>query len=439
MDDLKKRLGNAAILAGQMTRKGTNAPSEYGGKREAYYAAETSAFRSRIAKYASDVYRARVQGLNPDDFFAWCVRDIRMADIVNPSASIQKQMDNVKNIMFTDGGIEYLPRGAKIEAAGNTWLVTNPQNISSVGASGIVERCRAVWNFLDWYGNVCSEPLVVNDDMIRANAQDPQEITLVTKGYLNVKCQYNEATRQLDTNSRMILGSGAYHVTGYSDFMQEFTGDYDSVRMLEFTLRYEDPIYEIDDMERHVAGGKNFRWAIDVSGNSSMKAGARQALMVQSVRNGERVESSYEHPIYYHFSSSDESVATVDQKGVVTAKMAGSCEITVWVEQNPDLQSVFRLFVAESESAEVAFLSCIPDFLNAYDSVTLEAAYFENGEKSEAMLEWELGGAEEGSWSYLVDGNRVTIDCWSASVTPLMVKARYGDHSATADIKLRGI
>lgn len=439
MDDLKKRLANAAILAGQTVHRQTNAPAEYGGKIASGYAAATGMFRGKIAKYASDVYHARVQGLDPDNFFAWSVRDIRMADVINPSASIQKQMDNVKNVLFTDGRIEYLPRGAKIEAAGNTWLVTNPQNISSVGATATVERCRAVWNFLDWYGNVCSEPLVVNDDMLRANAQDPQEITLVTKGYLNVKCQYNEATRQLDTNSRMILGSGAYHVTGYSDFMQEFTGDYDSVRMLEFTLRYEDPIYEIDDMERHVAGGKNFSWAVELSGNASMKMGAQQTLAVASVRNGVCVEGSLARPIYYHFVSSDESIATVDQSGVVTANAAGACEITVWVEQNPNLQSVFQLTVAQSDPAGVEFLTAVPAYLDAYDSVTLEAAYFEDGKKSDVALQWELGGAEKGSWSYLADGNRVCIDGWGASAAPLTITARHGACSATAEIRLRGI
>ena len=42
-------------------------------------------------------------------------------------------------------------------------------------------------------------------------------------------------------------GTGAYKVTGYSDFHTEFTGDYGSLRLLYFTIRYEEPNYSIDD------------------------------------------------------------------------------------------------------------------------------------------------------------------------------------------------
>ncbi len=439
METLKKRLENAGALAGQTLHGASNAPAEYRKLRSFGYAEATGAFYARTAKYASDVYRARVQGLDPDDFFTWCVRQIRVADVIDPSASLLGRMDNIKNIMFIDDAISYLPRGAKIEAAGNTWLVTNPQNISTGGATAIVERCRAVWNYLDWYGNVCSEPLVIDDNMLRANAIDPQEITLVTKGYVNVKCQYNEATRQLDTNSRMILGRGAYHVTGFSDFLREFTDRDDSVHMLEFTLRYEAPIGEMDDMQRHVAGGKLFRWELELSASGSMNIGRQQVLAVRSVRNGEVVNGSFEHPVYYNFMSSDDSVATVDSGGTVTAVAEGRCEITVWLEQNPQVQRVLPIEVAGERADGVEFLSPVPEVLRAYSCVTLEAAYVENGEPGSGTVGWEYGGAAPGSYSCREEGNRLTVSGWAASAAPLTITARCEGHSATASIKLRGI
>lgn len=164
-------------------------------------------------------------------------------------------------------------QGTKINTMGCTWLVTNPSNLSNTVGNGIAQRCNAVWNYLDYYGNVMSEPIVVENLRAHASTPDDQQSALITKGYFVLVMQYNEATAQLDTNSRIILGTAAYVITGYSDFSQEFTGDYSTIRLLSFDARYEEPNYVIDDMENHVAGGKTFSWEIGISGPPSLKVG----------------------------------------------------------------------------------------------------------------------------------------------------------------------
>ena len=251
-----RSMKDAMMAGGGMMAFPTNAPKQYADRQRQYFSSETKTFTQQKARYASDYVRARVQGLDPEDIYAWQTRLIRMADVVRPSAALLRRIDNYKMILFADRDIEYITPGSKIETMGSTWLVTNPENTSGSDGSGIVERCNAVWNHYDAEGNLLSEPLVVTNRRADADDSDAQVSGLITKGYFNAIAQYNGQTAQISTNTRMVLGSTAFRVTGLpADFMQEFTGDYGSVRMIEFRLRYEEPNEAIDDMENHVAEG----------------------------------------------------------------------------------------------------------------------------------------------------------------------------------------
>lgn len=249
---------NALLLAGGLNPIVTNNPTQYADRHRQYFDPETRRFTAMKAKYSSDFMDAQVQGLFDNDPLAWETYRLRMANVVRPSAAIQRHFDDYKIVLFESPKIEYIRPGTKIVSMGSTWLALNPDNVSGASGSGLVRRCNAVWNYYDENGNLCSEPIIAENERANANDSDAQNSQLISKGYFNIICQYNDATRQIDTNTRMILGTGAYRVTGFSDFEQEFTGDYASVRLLYFSVRYEEPNEDIDDMENHVAGGKAF-------------------------------------------------------------------------------------------------------------------------------------------------------------------------------------
>lgn len=433
-------IGNIAIMGGGVYSPKKNAPKQYKDRQFQYYDPESAKYTEEYAKYTIDYYKAQVQGLNPDDFFEWSTHYLRLSDLVNASATLTKQIDDYKMVLFKSPRISYVPRGTKIVAAGSTWLVTNPQNVSGTGAGTIVERCNAVWNHLDYYGNIVSEPLVVDRGLAKANSNDRQEFVLITEGYFSIKAQYNPDTAQLAQNSRIMLGSKAYAITGYTDFIQEFTGDYDSVHIVEFNAYYEEPNAEIDDIENHVAGGLTFKWEITVSGDPVVNVGSTTQLTATSERCGETVTSTADNPISYIWESSDENIATVDEAGNVTGVAEGTCLITCTLAQNEAYSAAYEL-TAEPAEAEpkVAFVSTIPDSVNAFDTVTLAAAYFVDGEATSEVVEWTLSGTDENMYSATIDGNAITISAWGGAVEPLAVTASYGGKSATATIYLRGI
>ncbi len=440
MSGMESYVKNAFLAGNGLIPVKTNNPTQYSDRQRQYYDPETRRFIQSIAKYSSDFMVTQVQGMDASDPQAWGTYRMRFADVVRPSAAIQRHYDDYKQFLFESPKIEYVRPGTKIVTMGSTWLVTNPANVSGASGSGLCRRCNAVWNYLDYYGNVVSEPIIVENERANANDSDAQNSQLISKGYFNVICQNNDATRQIDTNTRMILGSGAYRVTGFSDFETEFTGDYSSVRLLSFTARYEEPNYVIDDMENHVAGGKEFSWIVSISGPASLYPNGTAQLAAASVRNGETVSATEAYPITYAWESSDESVLTVDQDGNVTAIGEGSATVRVSVTQNPILHENFAITVTQSEDG-VKFTSGVPETLGAYQGAAITAAYFEDGEEQPDALTWTVTGADENAASWLVstDGKSLSIDCYGYSDTPLTVTASYGTYSASAEIALQGI
>ena len=441
MSDLNTYAKNAIIASAGVAPVQTNTPGQYATRKRQWYDPETRKFTQQMARYSSDFVEAQVQGLDQNAPTAWGTYRMRFADVVHPTSAIQRNFDDYKQFLFESPRIEYVPIGAKIVTMGSTWLVTNPANISGASGSGIARRCNSVWNHLDFFGNVISEPIIVENTRANANDDDAQQSQLITKGYFNVLCQYNEDTAQIDTNTRMILGSAAYRVTGFSDFTQEFTGDYGSVRMLAFTIRYEEPNDAIDDMENHVAGGKSFTWNISLSGVRQILSGQKTQFSADSTRNGLPVEAS--SGATYIWSSDDENIATVDENGVVTAKNIGAVNITATLAQNTNYSATTSI---QTEGGEIGvfFNSTVPSTIDAYSSVTISAAFYDLGEETDNPLDWSFTG-EPGAFAYTVaqDKKSITLSCYGYSESPIVVKASYTNefdtYTATAEIYTRGI
>lgn len=441
---MKQSIKNTLLAGSSSFSFKQQIPVQYNGRQKRYMNYETRKFTEQMAKYSSDYVEAQIQGLNPDEPFEYTKVHIRFSDIVRSSSAISYEFDNYKVIDIAEPQYTYVRIGAKVVAMGSTWLVINPANMGNVLGKAMIQRCDAVWHYLDFYGNVCAEPMCFDRRLAKANDGDAQRSTMITKGYFDAKIQCNPATMQLDTNSRIILGSAAYKVTGFSDFIQEFTGDYNSVNLLEFDLRYEEPNDAIDDMVNHVAGGKTFKWDIQLSGTPTLMVGNATQLTATSIRTAEEntavVTNTEDKPISYIWESSNEEIARVDVDGTVTAVSEGEAQITCTLEQNEAQKGVFSIMVAgDATEPHVSFTSTVPEKIGIYKEITLSAEYFEGGEATGNAISFEFTGADKNAYTATVNGNTVTVKCWGGSVLPLSITATYGDYSDTAQIYLEGI
>ena len=433
----EKLIKNSALYStsGKVSIK-KNTPVQYKDRQHQYYAERTAQFVSDRAEYASDYVKADVQGLCADDFYKYLTTYVRFSDMVSQTATTTKNVDDLKHLLFKEPSIDYFPVGAKVQTMGSTWLCVNPSNISSVHGTAVVYRCNASYGLYDYYGNIVTEPIVVEKKLMASNDNAHPENIVLMEGYFNVTCQLNEYTRRLGQSKRIILGSKAYHITGFTDFIQEFTGDYDSVHILQFTVRIEEPTID-DDLVNHIENGRNYTFSATVDGATNIKVGETSQLTAQFVKNGEAVAATEEYPLTWQWISSDETVATVDENGNVTAKNAGKAQIIAVLAECERVTSSVEITIEEAQTTPyVAFTGVIPKAVQQYTAETFTAGYYKEGALSDEAVEWSFSGASESAYHTVANGNSVTVSCLRSDSKPLTITATCNGQSASVNVWL---
>lgn len=439
-NDSEKYISGAILQGGGIPYVPNNKPAQYADRERQYMAGRTRQFSAVRAKYATDYVKARVQGISKEDFFKWYRTHVRLSDIRFTQLATQ-QTDDTKIVLFDEPKIDYFPIGAKLETMGSTWICTNPSNLSSTLTSAVVHRCNVSYNLYDYYGNIITEPIVLEKVTMMGNdnAEKPQNLVMM-EGYFNVICQLNENTRQLGLNQRIILGSTAYFITGFNDFYQEFSGDYGSTHILYFTVRIEEP-QENDDVQNHIANGKTYSFAAEITeGQRELNTGDTLNLTAAFLKNGVETIGTEAYPVTWTWESDSPDIAEVDEGGRVTAKSDGTARITARLAQNTAILATVELTVkAAVTTPYVAFNGVIPQSVEQYETATILATYYEGGTATDKPIEWTFDGADKRSYTAIVKGNSVEIYCYLADDTPLTVTATCEGQSATATIELWGL
>lgn len=410
------------------SQKLNNAPTGTGQLHQ-YLSVATKAQVEKMAQYSTDFFEAEVQGIEGDNPEEYNWYKIRASSQFSSFNTMQTSLgDDWRVVYFQRTDIDYIKPGTKFKFWNNVWIADNPSNIASLTGNALVKRCNAVWNSLDFYGNIVSEPMVIMQPATKANANTDTETMQLTDSYADCIMQANEWTlANLRNNTRMILGSSGFAVRGLSDYIREFTEQSGSVRILRFSIYYQEPT-ERDDMVEQIADGLSFSWDIVVSGNKSASIGNTSQLNATSVRNGELIGTDVE--VSYEWSSSDETVATVDENGLVTAVSDGSTSIRCTLSQNTDIYTEIQFLVQPETTGMSWGTERLPDSIVVYQESTLSVS------NPEGDVNWEFSGPERSCYGVSTDGNSATITCYSPSTTPLSVSASDGTTTLTTNIQL---
>lgn len=438
MNDSQRYIKNL-IFGNDGSKVVQNTPEQYNSRQKQYLADRTSRYIAERSYLASDYVQADIQGLLPY-FYDYTTLNIRLADILSPNANATKKVDDYKQVLIPDRAVDYLPIGAKINTMGSTWIVINPSNISSVSANAVIARCNATYNSYDYYGNIIVEPIVVEKYTMSNNDNDNSINLVLMDGYFNITCQLNENTKNLGINKRIILGDKPYHITGFTDFIQEFTGNRNNIHIMSFTARIDEPT-ESDDLTMGIAGGKEYVVGAELNGQTDLIAGQATNLTADFLINGKKVESTTEHPLTWEYKSSNESIAKVSSDGRVNTYRQGTAKITAKLVQNPLVVASIDLLITEAVNAPyIAFDGLIHDYVSQYSKETFSATYFENNLATNYPLKWSFSGATKRDYIATVseDGRLITIECLSASEKPLKITATYNGVKASIKVNLVG-
>lgn len=438
MADMSATIKNGLAVGGIHPPISRNADGVYTGRQRPYFAMPQNRMAYLYGQYADNCYAAQMQGYDPDDFYTYYPVKIRCED-VSREATGTNLSDDVKGmVVYYPEGVNYVPIGAHVEFAKNTWLVTNPANVSAILTEAIIRRCNAVYRRLDWYGNVLECPFNIPKVTPRGAQDDYTKNMILADHYFQCAMQLNEVSAAITENTRLILGDSAYSVRGLDNFTQEFTGDFDNVHIIYFQIQREEKASVYDDMERKIADGLAFSWDINVTVGVSMREGQSQTAGASSVRDGVSVENTPENPISYIWSTSDPTVFTVDADGTVTAVGEGSAVLTCTLEQNPDIKETVEIAVSAAEGSYVAFNGAVPDSLTEQESAVISASFYEDGTETAEPVSFSFSGPSADKFTADVDEdtNTVTITCWERSDIPLTMTATAGGKTATHSISL---
>lgn len=430
---LRESIQNARTLSGGVIRVGkSNAPDET-GQRKPYFADATRRYMEKMDKYSTNYFDAEVQGLNTSDRTEKKWYHIRVAEVISNAVVGTNLFDGWKTVYFEDPSIDYVPRGTRFFFWNSIWIAVNPSNIGSVSGNAIIRQCDSVWGTLDYYGNAVYVPFVRARQQAKATDNNAQQYTLIAEHYFDSIMPMDEVSANLRENTRMLLGSAAYYVTGLNDSSREFTGDASSVRLLYFTLnRCEQTIN--DDLERGIADGKAFSWEITVSGGGPLMEGQSEQLCATSLRNGDTPVGD----ISYTWESSDPSILSVDRNGLVAAISTGTAEIICRLKQNQSITQTVSVTVEKAAKEEVRFSGTTPVSLKQYASVTLSAALWRDGMETGETVEFEIAGAPAQCYETEMNGNSVTITCYYPSEIGITIMAKCGTARAVKQIALTG-
>ena len=404
-------------------------PANYGsnsnrndGLLRQYFRDSSKEFYKQKIPMTCALFDGEIQGVNDNDFYAWTPVRIRSSDVIDPTTGDHLN-DDWQSIIIENTNIDSIPLGAYVKFNDNIWIVVNPDDVGSVTGNTIVKRCNCTYNTLDYFGNVVQTPMSYAKGMALASQNDYKEYIALQSTYQHVILQLNEATQGVHNNTRLILGGQAYFFTGVTNFIRDYTLDPKSCHIIRAECRLGEAQHVNDDLVNEVAGGLDFKWDISITGSEKMNVGATQTLVASSLRDGE-IPDAANHPYDYLWESSDYSVVAVDENGVCEAVGEGTATITCYLQQNTNISASIEITASLIlTGAYVEFITDLPNQISAYDSVTIEAAYFVDGVKQDDDIVYAFSGADMSCFGTEKTENELTITCYAPSNTPLTIWA----------------
>lgn len=315
----------------------------------------------------------------------------------------------------------------------NIWLCMNSDLYKYVTASTTVRRCNNILKWKDQYSVIRQEPCVI-DYAYSGTQVDFDQAINIPSGNLVVTVQYNQYTSGIKINDRFIFGSQVFKVKSLNDFFQNQTGLNSTTPLLYLNV-YKDSIAKGDDLVNGIAKN-DVDYTIELNTSSiSQSVGYTTQLIATVKRNGE----VYSTPITW--SSSNTSIATVDNNGNINLIANGSCIIQATMQENSTVFTTCSVVVQTSPAIlkEIRFNPNITELLQN-QSQTFTAYLYTNGIQQVGTVTFAFSGATSDKYTITnVGNNTFTVNNINMSSVPLTVTGTNGTTNDSIQIKLKGL
>lgn len=261
----------------------------------------------------------------------------------------QRNGDNYRKIIFYD--CTHRPvTGTRYRFDNNIWIVFATKNLKVSSSSVYVYRCNNTLNTQDKYGNIHREPCYV-DYKINETQLIQGELIDVPNGRLNLVCQVNQWTRDLDVGKRFIIGKDVYKIRYRAKYERNNTFDEDSVTVAQFYINYDNK-QENDNFDLQIADYIKNEYSISCDDSITNVINHSGYIPVKVIHNGEEVEE----PVI--FSSEDSQIINITEDGNYVMLSQGSTRVLVKMKNN---ESCFRYIDITVSEQAINDIQIIPD------------------------------------------------------------------------------
>ena len=281
-----------------------------------------------------------------------------------------------KNVIDLRGNLKF---GDIIETPNDTWLIVRLESENIVYQKWIAEKCNSNLKWIDENGAIRSYPCIFYFNTKSNFGVEEKPIMVLPDGRRQVVVQNNEHTRKLNRSKRFIFGGVAYKVI-----------DFDTVSdpgLVNLSLE-EDQIKSTDNLDLGIADYfsniSNYTIEIANGENLTVEVGSYVQINTFVRKDGIIVN---EELTYF---SSDETIAIVDENGLVSFISEGQVVITVSLKNNNNISNtiIFNVQSVVADNYSIALEG--PDEIKYGQSKQYKATVYNNGVIVDKEVVFEL-------------------------------------------------
>lgn len=279
------------------------------------------AFDNTTIKIA-DLYEEGV----PFDFEFNSNPECWVGTVLDVSTGIVKNSDDYRSVYFKNLEHE-AQRGRYYKWNNNYWLVYETTNDLETISTCNIRRCNNWLKWLNNKGEVLQYPCVIEGTLSSANAQVAKTITQANS-HIDVIVQGNADTLDFFKNARVIFNGCVYRFYSINNYMQNDYVDKDTpLLFMDFFL---DMLIDEDNIDENLADDRRDEYTVECNINSINNViGTEGIISTQIFHNNTEINGSR-----LEYTSSDESVVTVDASGNYKLISNGTAIITVNIKGN---------------------------------------------------------------------------------------------------------
>lgn len=336
----------------------------------------------------------------------------------------QRNGDNYRKIIFYD--CTHRPVvGTRYRFDNNIWIVFATKNLKVTSSSVYVYKCNHTLNSQDQYGNIHREPCYV-DYKINETQLIQGELIDVPNGRLNLICQLNKWTKDLDVGKRFIIGDDVYKIRYRAKYERNNTLDNDSVTLVQFYINYDNK-QENDNFDLQIADYVQNEYSISYDDSITNMVGYSGKISAKVIRNNFEVDE----PLVFY--SENEDIVSISDDGNYTTIQQGQTRILVKMKNNESCYKYINFTVSDQITDDIEI---IPNINNIKLNQTISYEVVSNNDVSIEIESYNPSYY----YKYTKTGDKTfNIKNMKQSDYPITIICKSGDIVKTFDITLGGL